>query len=79
MTARSARTILKNNSLTEKAVLTGSGQEWEIECVNDRVRSKVQKLIPGLGGYKTGYGAWCISQGYKSKGDPGDPSSAWHY
>jgi len=32
-----------------------------------------------IGGYKTGYGAWCLSEKYQSKGDWNDKSSRWHY
>ncbi len=59
--------------------LGGRGRDWSIEVVNDTGKRMVEKVIPGLGGYKAGYGGWVLSQGYQTSGDWNDPSSRHHY
>jgi hypothetical protein len=57
----------------------GSGQDWEVEVPNEAARRKAHKLLPGLGGYKTGYGAWVLRLGHEPMGDWNDKASRWHY
>jgi len=45
----------------------------------EEVLNLLHKTFPNIGGFRTGYGAWVLSPGYKSKGDWNDPSSAHHY
>ena len=59
--------------------VSGAGAKWEVELPDEKAMKKFQKVVPGAGGFRTGYGGWIMSPGYQSKGDPGDPSSAWHY
>jgi len=57
----------------------GSGANWEVELPDEKAQKAFSKLVPGVGGYKTGYGAWIMKPGYKDRGDPNDPSSRHHY
>lgn len=62
--------------------VSGAGARWEVELPDERAKNKFMKAAPkdaGIGGYRTGYGAWVLSPGYQSKGDWNDPSSRWHY
>ena len=55
------------------------GADWSVELADEATMEKFQKEVCQVGGFKTGYGAWVLSPSYVSKGDPGDPSSRWHY
>lgn len=72
----------------DELVTVNSGKEVEILVKDgddvDHDRTRVIKdlfryEIANWGGYKTGYGAWVLQEGYVSKGDFNDKSSAWHY
>ena len=80
---RQAKSILKKARLLDKVELSGRSSDWSIECPNNRVQDLVMKAFLkekiGLGGYRTGYGAWVLRQDYQSKGDWNDPSSRHHY
>ena len=80
---RQAKSILKKARLLDKVELSGRSSDWSIECPNDRIQDLVMKAFLkekiGLGGYRTGYGAWVLRQDYRSKGDWNDPSSRHHY
>lgn len=44
------------------------------------LQRKVSKALPQFkGGYKTGYGAWCLQESPLKMGDYNDASSRWHY
>jgi len=61
---------------------SGSGSRWEVEVPDEKAKNKLFRVLPkdaGIGGYKTGYGAWVLRPGYQSMGDWNDPSSRWHY
>ena len=83
ITLRKAKSILKSARLLEKVKLGGRGRDWEIECPDERIQEEVSKAFKAegitLGGYRTGYGAWVLRQGYESKGDWNDSSSRHHY
>jgi hypothetical protein len=49
-----------------------------VEFVGDSDKAS-EVLGPDWGGFMSGYGSWCYSKGYVSKGDWNDKSSAWHY
>lgn len=56
----------------------GKGREWELEVPDEAARKKAHRLCSGLGGYKTGYGAWVLMPRYQSMGDYNYPGSRWH-
>lgn len=76
MTKRTATAAIKG---IKNATITGRGQDWEIECRTQKAKREVRKAIPGLGGFRTGYGSWCLYQNYESPGDWNDASSRCHY
>lgn len=59
--------------------LTGAGAKWELEIFDAEKATKVRELLPGVGGYTTGYGAMVLQSNYQDKGDWNDKSSRWHY
>lgn len=59
--------------------VSGRGTDWELEVPNEKVKALWEKHIPGLGGYRTGYGGWVLSQGYRSMGDWNNPGSRHHF
>lgn len=59
--------------------LTGSGERWAVVLPDEESMQKFCKNVVQVGGFCTGYGAWHLRPGYQSMGDPGDPSSRWHY
>lgn len=73
----------------DRVVEINSGKEVEIYVtdvdgnVNEKRTETIMELfcseVANWGGYKTGYGAWVLQEGYVSKGDWNDKSSAHHY
>lgn len=45
----------------------------------EKVLVLLTEAFPGVGGFRTGYGAWVMRTGYTSTGDWNDPCSAHHY
>jgi hypothetical protein len=59
--------------------LSGAGKSWEVELSDEAAKNKFQREVGQVGGYKTGWGGWVLSPGYKSQGDWNDVSSRHHY
>lgn len=59
--------------------LEGSGEAWRVELPDDKGKRKFFKHVAKVGGFKTGYGAWCLSPTHKDLGDYSNPASRWHY
>ena len=77
LTLRQVKSLMQKHNLPGE--LSGRGANWELEVPNERAKKVVEKVIPGLGGYRSGHGSWVLSQTYQSKGDWNDPSSRHHY
>jgi hypothetical protein len=74
---RQVKLLMKKHSLPGK--LSGSGTKWELEVADAKEKRQVAKILPNVGGYKTGWGGWVFKPGYDGGGDFNDPSSKQHY
>ena len=78
LTASKARKILTTANIA--AEVNGAGSRFEIETPDEKTMRKVMKAIPGLGGYKCGWGGWVLSPSIRNDGkDYCDPTSRAHY
>ncbi|MBC8425116.1 hypothetical protein H8E07_13415 [bacterium] len=80
-TKRQILKALKDNGITERvATVNGRGRDWEIETRTENGKRRVCRAITGLGGYRAGFGGWCLSVSYQGHtGDYCDRSSSHHY
>lgn len=80
---RQVKSVLKKARLLDKVEMQGKSTDWAIECPDERTKNKVTKAMRAegiaLGGYRTGWGGWVLSQTYQPAGDWNDPSSRHHY
>lgn len=76
LTVRAVQTLQRKHRLPGE--IRGRGRDWEWEVADEREMKLVSKVLPDLGGYRTGWGAWILRPGYTDKGEWGDPSSQWH-
>ena len=53
--------------------MTGKGREWQLEVADESVIEAVRAALPGvgIGGFRTGYGSYILSQGYSPSRDDG--------
>jgi len=77
MNRRTMKAVVRKLAL-QTAEIRGRGEEAEIEIQDEREAERFM-LETGLGGYRTGYGAWVLRGGYVGNGDYGDSTSRWHY
>lgn len=82
-TLRQVKALLKRTRI--EGELSGRGRDWSVELPDRRTSDAFQKAYQkafgaGVGGYRTGYGAWVMRPGYGA--DPHDfnnPASRHHY
>jgi|GEM_PF-2122945 len=65
LTLRQVKALIKKHNLPGE--VSGRGTDWEIEVANENQKRKVEKVIKGLGGFKTGYGGWGVAPGLQGQ------------
>jgi len=83
-TLRKVKTILRRSGLLDKVELGGRGSDWSVEApdesIQDQVSDALRKAGINVGGYRTGYGAWVLSESYQTDDyDFNNPASRSHY
>jgi len=83
-TLRKVKSILRRSGLLDKVELGGRGSDWNVEApdgtIQEQVSDALRKAGINVGGYRTGYGAWVLSESYQTDDyDFNNPASRSHY